>query len=61
MTNEIKEYIIEARRHIHRRPELAFDLTETVAFVKEELSKIGVPFTEEYGKSSIVAFIAPEK
>lgn len=61
MTNEIKEYIIEARRHIHRRPELAFDLTETVAFVKGELSKMGIPFTEEYGKSSIVAFIAPEK
>ena len=56
-----KEYIIEARRHIHRRPELGFDLDETVAFVKEELTKMGIPFTEKYGKSSILAYINPEK
>ena len=53
-----KEYIIEARRHIHRRPELGFDLDETVAFVKEELTKMGIPFTEKPSPTGIIQLLA---
>ncbi len=56
-----KDYIISIRREIHRRPEIGFDLPETVALVKRELDSIGIEYTEKYGESSVVAILNPEK
>ncbi len=56
-----KEYIISLRREIHQYPEIGFDLPRTLALVKRELSAIGLDYTEEYGESSVVATINPEK
>jgi len=56
-----KEYIISLRREIHQYPEVGFDLPRTIAVVKRELDKMGIPYTEKYGKSSVVATINPEK
>ena len=55
------EYIKELQHELHRIPELGFDLPRTVAVVKRELDKIGIEYTEKYGKSSIVADLNPEK
>lgn len=38
---EIKDEIIANRRHIHRRPELGFDLPETIEFVATQLESYG--------------------
>jgi len=56
-----KEYIVAIRRELHMYPEIGFDLPRTIALVKRELDKIGVEYTEKYGKSSVVATINPEK
>ena len=56
-----KDYIIRLRREIHMFPEVGFDLPKTTALVKRELDKMGITYTEQYGKSSIVAVINPEK
>lgn len=56
-----KEYIIALRREIHQYPEVGFDLPKTIAVVKRELDKLGIPYTEKYGTSSVVATINPEK
>lgn len=48
-------FMADVRRKLHRRPELGFDLPETVALVKRELETMGVAYTEAYGKCSIVA------
>ena len=56
-----KDYIISLRREIHEYPEIGFDLPKTLAVVKRELGKMGIPYTEEYGKSSVVATINPDK
>ncbi len=56
-----KEYIINLRREIHQYPEIGFDLPKTIALVKRELDAIGLEYTEEYGESSVVAMINPEK
>ena len=56
-----KDYIISLRREIHEYPEIGFDLPKTVAVVKRELDKLGIEYTEEYGKSSVVATINPDK
>ncbi len=54
-------YIIETRRKLHTYPEIGFELPKTIAFVKNELDRLGVAYTEQYGKSSIVATINEEK
>ena len=55
------EYIKNLQHELHRIPELGFDLPRTVAVVKRELDKIGIEYTEKYGKRSIVADLNPEK
>lgn len=55
-----KEYILSLRRELHMYPELGFELPKTLALIRRELEKMEVPYTEEYGKSSIVAFLNPE-
>lgn len=61
MINIDKDYIINIRREIHQYPEVDFELPKTIALVKRELDKMGIPYTEEYGKSSVVATINPDK
>ena len=61
MFNEIEDYVIGLRREIHAYPEVDFDLPRTVALVKRELEANGIPYTERYGKGSVVGYINPEK
>ncbi|MBR6347325.1 MAG: hypothetical protein IKR80_00050, partial [Spirochaetales bacterium] len=56
-TKEDEEFIIESRRTIHRWPEGGFDLPRTLEFVKKNLNAFGVPYSEDYGISSIVGYI----
>ena len=41
-------------------PETGFELTKTIALVKRELDKLGICYTERYGKSSVVATLGAE-
>ena len=50
-----KDYIIRVRRELHKVPEIGFDLPKTLAIVRRELDALGIPYTEEFGESSIVA------
>ena len=54
------EYVVSLRREIHQKPEIGFDLPNTLAVVRRELDALGIPYTEKYGKSSIVGYINPE-
>ena len=54
-------YGIDIRRELHMHPELAFDLPYTLGVVRRELNRFDIPFTEKYGKSSIVATLAGDK
>ena len=53
-------YIVSLRRELHAIPEVGFDLPKTLAVVRRELTALGIPFTEKYGKSSIVAYLGRE-
>ena len=53
------EYVVKLCREIHEYPEIGFDLPKTLAVVRRELDAMGIPYTEEYGPSSIVATINP--
>lgn len=48
-------YVVDVRRRIHEYPEIGFDLPRTLKLIKTELDLFGIPYTEKYGKSSIVA------
>lgn len=54
------EYVVKMRRQIHQYPEVGFDLPKTLALVRSELDAMGIPYTEKYGKSSIVGYINPD-
>ena len=56
-----QEYIVNLRRKIHEYPEIGFQLPKTIGLVKQELEKLQVEYTEEYGESSVVAIINPQK
>ena len=55
-----KDYILQIRHAIHEYPEIGFDLSRTTTLVKIELEKMGIPYTEKYGQSSVVGYINPE-
>ncbi len=50
-------YAVSLRRELHRYPEIGFDLPRTLALVRRELEAMGIPYTEEFGRSGIVATI----
>ncbi|MBQ7386585.1 MAG: amidohydrolase [Clostridia bacterium] len=54
-------YAKALRRELHEYPEVGFELPRTLALVRRELERMGVEYTEKYGKSSIVATVNPEK
>ena len=55
-----KDYIIGLRRELHEYPELEFDLPRTLSVVRRELEALAIPYTEAYGKSSIVGYLNPD-
>lgn len=55
-----KEYILALRHEIHEYPELEFNLPRTLAVVRRELDDLGIPYTEQYGRSSIVGYLNPD-
>ena len=52
---ELKEYIIEKRRHIHKNPEIGFFTYETASFVKKELDNLGYETSFALNKASVIA------
>ena len=50
-----KQYIINVRRELHQIPEIGYDLPKTLTLIRRELDAIGLPYTEQYGTSSIIA------
>ncbi|MBQ8748594.1 MAG: amidohydrolase [Oscillospiraceae bacterium] len=50
-----KNYIIGVYRELHKVPEIGFDLPKSTAIICRELDAIGIPYTQEIGKSCIIA------
>ena len=52
-------YAKALREEIHMYPELGFDLPKTLALVHRELDKMGIEYTDKWGRSSVVGYINP--
>lgn len=58
----MQEYIAYAkliREELHRIPEIGFDLPKTLAVVHRELDKMGLTYTDKWGRSSVVGYVGP--
>lgn len=53
----MQSYVVNMRRKLHQIPEIGFDLPKTLSLIKYELEAMGIPYTEAFGKSSIVATV----
>ena len=50
-----KDYIVRVRREMHKIPELGFELPKSLAILRKELEDLDIPYTEEFGRSCIIA------
>ncbi|MBK0381352.1 amidohydrolase [Pedobacter sp. SD-b] len=57
---QIHEEVTQKRRHLHSHPELSFEEYNTSLFVKNELKKLNIPFTEMAG-TGVVGIIKGDK
>jgi len=54
MLQDVASDLAAWRRHLHERPELAFEEAETAAFVAERLRALGLEVTEGIGGTGVV-------
>jgi len=57
----IKEYIVQAKRRIHREPELAMKEFKTTEFVKSELKSMGIEMVPLESEVGVLGIIRGEK
>lgn len=57
---QYKVYLTETRRYLHSHPETGFDLANTTAFVKKELTAMGYE-PKDCGKAGVVALAGGKK
>ena len=55
--NGLFDYAVSIRRQLHEYPEVGFELDRTVSLVKNELEKMGIVATGQYGVCSLCADI----
>lgn len=57
---ELKDKIIEWRRHLHKHPELSFEEYKTAEFVKEKLEELNFEIEYPVAKTGLVATLKGE-
>jgi IAA-amino acid hydrolase len=55
--NDIKPWILEKRRKIHRHPELMYEEFETSKLVQETLAELEIPFQKDIAITGVVGII----
>ncbi len=56
LAKQVHNKVIDARRHLHKHPELSFKEFETSAFIKNRLDEIGISW-QAMANTGIVAMI----
>lgn len=51
------DYCVDLFRRLHQVPEIGFDLPKTTAIVSQALEELAIPYTDRYGKCSLVGYI----
>ena len=58
---KVLDEVIKNRRYLHENPEVGFDLSNTITFVKEKLDEYGIKYRTDIGKSAVIGYINPNK
>ena len=61
LVSEIKEELVDVRRHLHMYPELSFNEFETSKFIISKLEEWGIDFKAGWVETGIVAEVIGEK
>ena len=54
---DIRAWIIDLRREIHRRPELSYHENETASFIATHLAELGLEVTEGVGGNGVIGLL----
>ncbi|MCB9310042.1 MAG: amidohydrolase [Lewinellaceae bacterium] len=54
---EYAQDIIDIRHHLHQYPELSFQEKNTTSYIKQQLEKEGIQYTDRYLDTGVVAWI----
>jgi hippurate hydrolase len=57
VSEELEQWMVGVRRHIHKHPETSYDEHRCSEFIKEQLQSLGIEFTGGYGGTGIAAHI----
>lgn len=57
VAEKITGYVVQCRQHLHAHPELSFEEFETAAFIKKELTAIGLEW-QAIGNTGVTAVIS---
>lgn len=60
MDEELREWLIIIRRHVHQYPEMSFEEYRTAAFIQEKLAEHGITSTGGVGGTGVVAVLGPD-
>lgn len=60
VTQELYDFAVRCRRHLHQYPEVGFELPKTAAFIMQELEKMGIEGSDRYGAYSVTADMGPK-
>lgn len=57
LSETVFSYVCEAYKYLHAHPELAFQETETAAYIQAQLSEMEIPFRANIGTTGVLAVL----
>lgn len=55
--HEIREWIVERRRRLHRHPELMYEEVQTSQLVRDTLDELGIPYRHPLAETGVLATV----
>lgn len=57
LAEQLFDKVVAYRQHIHQNPELSYQEYETMEYISEQLTKIGIPHEKGVADTGIIAMI----
>lgn len=57
LSESVFPYVCDVYKHLHSHPELSFQERETAAYIKHELTEMGIPFRDNIGTTGVLGVL----